>query len=157
MAARKPLVMNAGRIQQLQAGDTLNATVTEVEMISVIADATCIAGQIVYPTTADHVNLAKADAASTSKPMGLAAAAIASAATGSVQTSGVVVLTTAQWDAAFGTSGGLVVGTYYYLSAVTAGLGTSTAPSTVGQYDVELGLALSTTELLLRIRQEILL
>jgi hypothetical protein len=49
------------------------------------------------------------------------------------------------------------VGTTYYLSAGTAGLLTATAPSTVGQYVVEIGVALSTTELLIRPRPPILL
>jgi hypothetical protein len=158
MASRKPLVLSAsGRLEQLQSGDSLNATVSEVDAISLVADATLIAGQVVYPTTSGHIGKAKADAAGTAKVLGLTTAAVTSGASGSVQTNGVVVLTTGEWDAAFGTTGGLTVGTYYYLSAGTAGLGTATAPSTVSQLIVQLGLAISTTELYLDPQPEILL
>jgi hypothetical protein len=157
MALRKPLVLVSGRVQQLQSGDTLNATVVENNSVTQTAAATLIAGQVVYSSAADTVNKAKADAAGTVKAIGLTTAAISSAATGSVQTSGIVTLTTGEWDAAFGTTGGLTFNTTYYLSAATAGLGTSTAPSSVGQYVKEIGIAISTTELLITTPPEILL
>ena len=149
MAARKPLVINTGRIQQLQAGDTLDATVTEVDVVSKVAAATLIAGNIVYSSSATDVNKARANASGTVKPIGLAKTAITSGASRIIQTNGVLVLSTAEWDAAFGTTGGLTFNTIYYLSAATAGLGTVTAPSTVGEYVKQVGLGLSTTELLI--------
>lgn len=157
MAAVKPLVLVSGRIQQLQSGDTLNATVSEKDAVSSIADATLIAGQVVYPSSAGHCAKAKADAAGTSKAFGLAVAAITSGASGSIQTNGVVTLTTGEWDAAFATTGGLTAGTYYYLSAATAGLGTATAPSTTGHSVQQLGIGLSSTELYLDPQPEVLL
>ena len=157
MAARKPLVLVNGRRQQLQAGDTLAASVTENNTLTLTADATLIAGQVVYPSAADHVNKAKADAAGTVDAVGLAAAAVASSATGAIQTSGVVTLSTAEWDALAGTSGGLTFKTRYYLSAATAGLLTATPPSSVGQYVKEIGIAMSTTELLITLMDETLL
>jgi hypothetical protein len=157
MTARIPLVMNAGRIQQLQSGDSLNAAVAENNTVTLTADATLIAGQVVYATAADHVGKAKADAAGTVRTLGLATAAITSGATGGVQTSGIVTLTTGQWDALAGTSGGLTFNAVYYLSAATAGLLTATATTTVGQYVKEIGIAISTTELLITTPPEILL
>jgi hypothetical protein len=65
--------------------------------------------------------------------------------------------TTGQWDAVTGGSGGLVANTVYYLDAATAGKLTATAPTTAGQYVVEVGMALSTTELLIKTRTPILL
>lgn len=143
MTIRKPLVMNAGQIEQLQSGDTLQ----EVEQLQLTADAVLIAGQVLYASAADHVNKARANAAGTSLFLGLAIAAISNGAVGGVQTEGVLTLTTGEWDAAFGTTGGLTFNTMYYMSAATAGLGTATAPSTVGQFVVPIGLAISTTEL----------
>lgn len=157
MTSRIPLVLNAGRIQQLQSGDTLNATVAENNTITLTADATLAAGAPVYASAADHVNKAKADASGTVRVLGLATAAITSGATGGIQTSGIVTLTTSQWDAICGTTGGLTYNVTYYLSAGTAGLLTSTAPSTVGQYVKEVGIAISTTELLITTPPEILL
>lgn len=157
MTARKPLVLVSGRVQQLQSGDSLNATVTENNTVTQTADSTLIAGQVCYSSAADHINKAKADAAGTVKALGLASAAITSGATGSLQTSGIVTLTTGEWDAAAGTTGGLTFNTPYYLSAATAGLLTSTAPSVAGQYVKEIGIGISTTELLITTPPEILL
>lgn len=159
MALRKPLVLSGGQIQQLQTGDTLDAAQSGGDVIVLTNDeaGALIQGNVVYMDAVDGVKKAKADAAGTAKPVGLSVGAPAAAASGQIMIAGILTLTTAQWDAAFGTTGGLAFGTLYYLSAATAGLGTVTAPSTVGNYVVELGIALSTTELLVRIRQTILL
>lgn len=159
MALRKPLVLNAGQVQQLQAGDTLDAPQSGGDVIVLTNDeaGALIQGNVVYADANDGVKKAKADAAGTSKPIGLSVTAPAAAASGQIMVSGILTLTTGQWDAAFGTTGGLVFGTIYYLSAATLGLGTVTAPTTVGQYVIELGIAISSTEFLIRIRQTILL
>lgn len=153
MALRKPLVINGGQIEQLQSGDTL----AEVEQMQLVADAAITAGNVVYPSANDHINKAKADSATTMPPIGMATADISNGATGGVQSDGVVTLTTTQWDAIAGTTGGLTFKTIYYLSASTAGAITATAPSTVGQYVQQVGIALSTTEMELRFTQSILL
>lgn len=157
MAARKPVVVNSGELQQLQAGDTLDAPVTGGDVISLTPAATLIAGASVYSSSADGCDKAKADASGTSVVVGLAVAAILSGVAGFVKTNGILVLTTGQWDAVFGTTGGLTFNTQYYLSATTASFGTSTAPTTVGQYVCFLGVGISTTELLINIQRRILL
>jgi hypothetical protein len=159
MALRKPLVLNGGQIQQLQAADTLDAPQSGGDVLIMTNDeaGALIPGNVVYNDAVDGVKKAKADAAGTSKVIGISVDAPAAAAAGRVMVSGILALTTAQWDAAFGTTGGLVFGTIYYLSPTTSGLGTVTGPSTVGQSVVELGIAISTTELMVRIRQAILL
>lgn len=151
MALKKPLVLYSGLPGQLQSGDTLDVTSTSSGVI--IQQTNDEAGPIVigtpvYNDVNDGVKKAKADAAGTSNVIGLVAqASISSGVAGSIQFSGVLTATTGQWDAVFGTTGGLTKGVHYFLSAATAGIGTTTAPSTVGQYAVYLGLALSTTEL----------
>lgn len=159
MALRKPLVQNAGQIQQLQAGDTLDAPQAGGDVIVLTNDevGALVQGNVVYADDNDGVKKAKADAAGTSKPIGLSVGAPAGAASGQIMVAGILTLTTAQWDVAFGTGGGLGFGVIYYLSSATAGLGTVTAPSTVGQYVVELGIGISTTELMVRINETILL
>lgn len=156
MAVKKPLVLGAdGRPQQLQSGDSISAV--ETGQISLTATATLIAGNAVYADGAASVDKARANAGGTSRCIGLAAAAITSAAAGMIQTNGVLTLSTAEWDALCGTTGGLTADTTYYLSAATAGLLTDTCPSTVSQYVVIAGIALSTVDLSIRISEPILL
>ncbi len=150
MSARKPLVIVNGQIQQLQAGDTLDASTSEVD---VVQKTNGNASPLVICTPAyvkadGTVDKAKADASGTVQILGLAKdVSIDAAAAGAIQTDGVLAATTVQWDAVAGTTGGLTAGTVYYLDAATAGKITGTAPTTVGQFVVRIGLALSTTEL----------
>jgi hypothetical protein len=152
MALRKPLVIVSGLTQQLQSGDTLDAAQSGGDVVIQTNDevGSIVIGTPVYNDANDGVKKAQANASGTKDVIGLVRdVTIATTATGSIQTNGILSASTAQWDTAFGTSGGLTKGTRYFLSPTTAGLGTVTAPSTVGQYVVELGLAISTTELLL--------
>lgn len=153
MASRIPLVLVAGQLQQLQSGDTLNIpSVTAGDVVSQTNDeaGAIVIGTPVYNDANDGVKKAKADASGTKDVIGLVRdTSISNGASGSIQVDGILAATTAQWDAVFGTTGGLTKGTRYYLSATTAGQGTATAPSTVGQYVVPLGIGISTTELIL--------
>lgn len=152
MATRKPLVLVNGLIQQLQAGDSLNVPQSGGDIVSQTNDeaGAIVIGTPVYNDVNDGVKKAKADASGTKDVIGLVYdASITNGVAGNIQVSGVMTATTGQWDAVFGTTGGLTKGTRYFLSAATAGIGTSTATSTTGQYVVQLGIAMSTTELLL--------
>lgn len=148
MALRKPLVLNSGQIQQIQSGDTLDATVSETEGQTYTNDdvGSHVLGEFVYIDAADGVKKAKADASGTAKAIAAATATITTGTTGVYQTSGTLAGLT-----------GLTAGAPYYLSAATAGAITSTAPSTLGQYVQRVGLATSTTELLINIEPPILL
>jgi hypothetical protein len=148
MATRKALVLVSGQIQQLQSGDTLAGPVAETEYISLTNDdsSSHAIGDCVYIDAADGVKKAKADASGTAQAFGFATATIANAAVGSYQSSGILAGLSA-----------LTAGSAYYLSAATAGTMTTTAPSTVGQYVVRLGTAISTTELKINIQPPILL
>jgi hypothetical protein len=128
-----------------------------VDVYSAVADATLIAGNAVRATTAGHVGKGQANAVNTSRIVALATAGVTSGASGTFQTNGVVILTTGEWDAVTGGSGGLTPDSEYFLSATTAGLLTTTAPTTAGHVVKPLGVALSTTELALRILSEVLL
>jgi hypothetical protein len=101
-----------------------------------------VLGNVVYLGAADGAKLAKADAVGTANAVGVCAqASVAGGATGNYQITGILA----------GLSG-LVVNAVYYLSAVTAGLLTMTAPTTVGAWVVEIGVAVSNSELLIRPR-----
>jgi hypothetical protein len=149
MALRKPLVIVSGQIQQLQAGDSLDATVSEIDSISMTnGNASSITiGQAVYVEAAGSVDLAQANASSTVELLGLVkSTSIAAAASGTIQTDGILTATTVQWDAVTGGTGGLTAGSVYYLDPDAAGHLTSTAPTTAADYVVRVGLALSTTD-----------
>lgn len=150
MAARKPLVINSGQIEQLQAGDTLVASVTEVDVVSKTNDnaGSVVIGAPVYQKSNGNVDKARANAQGTVQVVGLVAdTSIAAAGSGNIQTDGVLVATTGQWDAVTGGSGGLTPGSPYYVDAAAAGLLTATAPSTASQFVVRVGLALSSTDM----------
>lgn len=156
MAIRKPLVMVNGQIQQLQAGDNISdpdfLTLTNDEAGSIPI------GTPVYIDADDGAKKARANAAATSNVRALVAStSISNGASGSFQRDGVLVATTGQWDTITGGSGGLVFNTVYYLDPSTAGKLTDTAPTTVGQLVVQVGVALSTTELSIEIEPPILL
>jgi hypothetical protein len=150
MAAKKPQVITNGQIQQLQAGDTLDASANEVDVVSMTnANAgSIVIGAPVYVSAAGSVDLAKADAAGTVEILGLVkSTSITTSESGIIQTDGILTASTAQWDAAAGTTGGLSAGAVYYLDPDTAGLLTDTAPTTAGDFVVRVGVALSTTDL----------
>ncbi len=149
MAARVPLVVGSdGFPQELQSGDNLNAATTGVDVVSALnANAsTAPPGSPVYYSSGTQFDLARANASGTVKCAGLLRASTATTASGEVQTDGIITLTTAEWDAVTGQTGGLTQGAFYFLSAATAGRMTTTAPTGSGEFIKPLGLAKSTTE-----------
>ncbi len=147
MALRKPLVIVNGQVGQLQAGDTLDAVVSEVDVISrTNANASQLPiGTPVYTSVAGSVNAAQANAAGTVEVLGFLKNNVAAAASGIVQTDGILAATTAEWDAITGATGGLTIGAYW-LDPDNAGRMVNTAPADAGDYVVRLGKAISTTE-----------
>jgi hypothetical protein len=153
MAVKKPLVISNGQIEQLQAGDVIDLKNTVNRTNANVA--AMIVGEVVYASNATSVDKAQADAQSTVRVMGLIVTGGAAAAQVDVQTEGIVTLTTGEWDAVAGTTGGLTAGATYFLSAATAGALTGTAPTAGGEFVVRVGHALSTTELEIDIQQPI--
>lgn len=154
MAVKKPLVMGDLWIEQLQPGDTIDVG---EQSINLVADSTVAPGAPVYSSAAGHFDKAKADASGTVLCIGLAAAAITSAASGAIKFDGILSLTTGQWDTITGQTGGLTFNTTYWLDPTTAGKMTPTKPTTTGLYVMPLGRALSTTEFELLLGSPILL
>lgn len=160
MALKKPLVLYSGEIAQLQAGDDLNVPFSGTINISQTNDeaAPIVIGTPVYNDAADGVKKAKANAAGTSKVLGLVAqTSITNAVAGDIGIDGVLTATTGQWDAVTGQVGGLTFGSPYYLDPTTAGMLTVTAPTTAGQYVAAVGIAISTTEMKVSVQPRILL
>lgn len=158
MAARKPLVIVNGRIRQISAGDTLDASVSEVDVVTKTNEnaGALVIGTPVYTSGSGQVDEAQANTYATAEVLGLVKdASIAAATPGMIQTDGVLVASTAQWDAVTGQVGGLTVGVVYFLSPTTAGMLTVTAPSAVGELVARIGKALSETELEITIEQPV--
>jgi hypothetical protein len=152
MAIRLPVVIGTdGLLQQLQAGDSIQSPTNAPSIRSVTNGESSVAitiGMPVYASAADAVKRAQANAKATSGVIGLVYdVTIAAGASGNIAESGVLVATTVQWDSVAGTTGGLVFNTIYFLDPATPGKITSTVPTTVGQVNLPLGRALSTTEL----------
>lgn len=150
MPARKPLVIISGLVQQLPTGDTLDAPVSEVDVVALTngSASAAVIGTPVYISTANTFQPSRANAAATTKVFGLVRdASVAASAQGVVQTDGILTATTNQWDTITGQTGGLTVGTTYYLSSVAAGRLTNTAPTASSEYVQEVGEAVSSTAL----------
>jgi hypothetical protein len=160
MSLKKPLVMDdAGYVRNIGAGETLDAPVANPEVISrTNGEATSVViGTPVYADSDGSIKKARANALGTSRVVGLVDdTSIANGASGNIQTDQVLTATITEWDAVVtGGSGGLVANTAYFLDAANAGKLTATAPTTAGNYVVQVGIALSATELLVKIQPPI--
>lgn len=152
MPARRPVYIDTttGELTRFSATDTF---ANEVDFLTVTNPAAAAAGandippgSPVYCLSAGQVAKAKADALSTAKVLALATETIPEDnGSGVTQTDGRLTLTTSQWDAITGQSGGLTACSKYYLDPATAGRLTTTAPSADGQILSPVGTAESST------------
>lgn len=120
---------------------------------SVAPDISVDPGTPLVPTGGganNNVIFSKANAGGTANVAGLAATAGEFPGNVDIQFAGPLTLTTAQWDARTGGSGGLTPNAVYYLSAATAGQLTTTPP-TDPNYITPIGFALSATTMMLQI------
>ena len=106
-------------------------------------------GTPVYVESNGGINNGDADSSTTALVTGLAQDTIGAGAAGDMQSNGTLTATTGVWDARTGDVGGLTPGSRYYLSSTAGGL-TTTRPTTAGQFVNPIGVALSTTKMLLR-------
>ena len=118
---------------------------------------TLVCGQAVVVNADASVQRALASALGTSRTAGLVlTTSITVAASGQVQTDGIITLTANQWAAVVtGHPSGLTPGAPYYLDPSVAGNITTTIPSAPGQFVTFVGLALSTTSMDLDFQQPI--
>lgn len=130
--------------------DTLGTFINGVEADIIVEGAAAsdlTAGDIVYVSASNTFTRAQANGAAASEAIGIVTASVLSGATVRVQVAGEVQIT--GW--------GLTAGSWYYLSATVAGGKTTTAPSTVGQYVVPIGRAITSERLAILITPGILL
>lgn len=115
-----------------------------------IMHSAVIPGETVAASAADDDTavLANAAAAGTRQVLGVVLQGASAGARTGVRYAGPVTLSTEEWDAVAGTSGGLARNTWYYLSAATAGKITATPGGSTA-----VGFALSPTTLFISIKQ----
>ena len=153
MAVKKALVITGGQIEQLQSGDNLDIG----NMITKTNDqgGAIVIGQPVY-VVGTTVLLAIANAQASIRVAGLVLdLSVADQDPANILLDSKLTATTGQWDAVTGQTGGLTPGANYFLDPTTAGMLTLTAPTTVGQFVVRVGHALSATEFEIEIGQPI--
>ena len=101
-----------------------------------------------YVISSGHVDNAQANAIATATAIGLAIVAATAGNPITFQFVGPLTLTTAQWDAIAGTSGGLVPGTVYYVDPNTAGHIVGVPPSASGNLVGQVGTAFTATTMI---------
>ncbi len=115
------------------------------------AAADTLPGTPMYASASGEADAARANAAGTSRVIGLASSNGAEGEPVHVQYAGPLDLPTAEWDVITGQSGGLTQGSYYYLVSGAAGQLTTTEPTAGGTFGIRVGLALSSTTMLIQI------
>jgi hypothetical protein len=122
--------------------------------VSAIFDSTTQTGMSVYVSSSGHVDLAQADDAVAAIAVGLAVNNVIVGQTGEYLTEGQIERS--DWTNVVGTEF-LTPGAVYYLSTSDPGQLTITAPTTIGQFVVIIGKALTTTMFDIEIAQSVLL
>lgn len=117
-------------------------------------DSTMVVGQPIYVSGNNTVDLAKADNVTTAEAVGLVLTGATAGDDGEWIAEGSVVKL--DWTAITG-SAALTPGSTYYLSEITAGMLSASAPTTRGNYVVRVGKALSTTKIDIEIAVDLLL
>jgi len=136
------------------AGPTFRGRVSPLNNPATSEPYSIDAGGAVAPSnpspTETDVIYARANAANTSNVAGLASSSGEYPGYVNVQAAGPLTLTTDQWDARTGQTGGLTPQAIYYLSAATPGALTTTPPSNPN-YITPVGFAMSATTMMIQI------
>lgn len=135
---------------------TIGGGGTNPSDVEVNLNTEVVPGNAVYVPSSGHAALAIASGSDIqANVLGLATEAGIGA--GIVRTAGPLTLTLAQWNAITGSSTGLQSGEIYYLDPDIAGHLTLDPPSLAGQIAAPLGLAMSTTTLIINISDRVVL
>lgn len=134
-----------------------NATNDEFELVPVVGSlinvtnssgSGVVIGNVVYFDSSGDAIKAQADADATALGVGFATGTIADTVSGDFQVDGILEATTGEWNAVTEEgAGGLTEGARYFISEITAGKITTTAPSTAGETITQIGVALTDTKL----------
>ena len=118
-------------------------------------------GTPVYANASGSIQRAVGNNSATVNVIGLVAdTTIATSSSGNIITGGNLTATTAQWDAITGGSGGLIPDQQYFLSPTNLGKLTPVPPTPILNetvWSVEIGIAVSITELKVEVQNSVLL
>lgn len=134
---------------------TAAATNAVVDQLLNGTGSVAVPGRAIYISGDGDFGLALANNITTSKVIGFVGASISGGASGPVVIDGILELTAGQWDAVTGQSGGLTPGAEYYLSNITGGAITTSAPTTGVHAPV--AVAVSSTKLKVDIKRVVIL
>ena len=120
-------------------------------------DSTLVPGTPLYITAGAHFEIAQATGQPQTKVVGISTTNTGAGNAATAQTQDILTLTTVEWDAVTGDTGGLTPGSVYYLS-LTLGLITKTpviplAPNV--RFNSRIGIAISDSKMNLLIRSPI--
>ncbi len=150
---KKPLVLTQGNLEQLQSGDQLASIPNILELTNGETSTAMLPGNPVYVSTSvpNAVKIASASVSSKKNVVAFSIAGVAPGAISLFQVDGTLELSTAEWDAVTGETGGLTAGGVYFLDNTAAGELTQIVPLAVGHFVVRLGIAINATKLELKI------
>lgn len=114
---------------------------------------TAVAGMAVYAFGTGTFKLGKADSINTCEIVGLMIEDVTATNSGRFQCNGEITLTSAQWDAVTGATGGLTPGATYFLSNASLGKIVTNVPAT--GVIAKIGVAVDTTKMLVKIESTI--
>lgn len=157
MAVKKPLVLgDDGFPQQLQAGDTIDGSGGGASIVpATMKGSGGNAGEAVYASGNDEVTLADGVSPTGRRAIGLLAEDVLIDEEGSVVTSGPLTLTTGQWDTVTGGAGGLSFGVTYFVDCDNPGKLTFVLPADPGDNIVVMGVAISSTTMIVTPREPV--
>jgi len=145
---KKPLVLTAGEIEQLQPGDSLQPSPNSLQLVNndTIDLPICTPVYIIAADAMSH-----ADATDFPSVIGMISEVVLIGNSGTAQTDGKITALTTEWDAITGQIGGLTAGATYYLGSV-GGL-VPIAPTT--GFLARLGIAINSTDFEIKISRPI--
>lgn len=149
MAVRKPLVFNTttGKIQELPAGDAIQEAVIGFSGTNQTGVGIVKGSPVYKNATTDRIELADATD-NTKQCVGFASELIADTASGVIQTNDTINL--ADWTTILG-SATLTPGTVYFLDSTAGQIVADVSTFVAGNVVQKVGVAVSTTDLLIQL------
>mgnify|MGYP003112701553 CR=1 FL=1 len=139
---------------RLTSVDTVGLTALNLTAVVDSSSSTIGENRLIYIDTSGKAHLANASALSTAKVAGITIDSAAAGATITYTRNQPVTLSSITTIVDSNSSGNLTIGSYYYLSASTAGNLTATPDSsTSGAVVIPVGLAISASSLLVEIQE----
>lgn len=140
--------------KEVDANKVIQDAISEVSLVTDFGTPP-LPGTVVYVDSAGKIKLADANGTGTRAPIGLLKVGGTDGDSLPIALPGTrLTLTTGEWDTIANETGGLTVGSKYFMD-ISPGVSNTTAPSTATDTVVAVGIALSTTTMLITMDFEI--